>query len=274
MSDYIAQSKYARFNERLGRREIWVESVERVEGVHRTFFKDKLGRRVGRTLPAEAVELAGPHLAELRSILEGKSLDEVIADCFQAVARKQVLPSMRSLQFAEACLGAHARMFNCSFSNVDRLDFFREFFYLLLCGCGCGFSVQRQHIARLPALPKRGLETELPVVHHLVADTIEGWADALDALIRSYYTGTKVEFSYHLVRPRGAHLRTSGGKAPGHLPLKKALNQIEGVLAGAVGRSPRPIEVDDICMFAARAVLSGGIRRSASSASSPTTTRR
>ena len=263
MSDYIAQSKYARFNEKLGRREIWTESVARVEGMHRPFFGKKLELRVPDTFAPEAVQLAGRHLSTLQSILAGKSLSEVIADSFQAVSRKEVLPSMRSMQFAEACLSAHARIFNCSFSNIDRLDFFKEFFYLLLCGCGCGFSVQKQHVSRLPALPKRGLETELPVVHIIVGDTIEGWADALGALVKSFYDGTKIEFSYHLIRPRGAHLKTSGGKAPGHLPLKKALIKIEAILAGAAGRSLKSIEVYDICMFAARAVLSGGIRRSA-----------
>lgn len=263
MSDYIAQSKYARFNEQLGRREIWVESVARVQRMHRTFFADKLELRTAKTFSPEVVKLAGPHLGILGSILADKTLAEVIADSFDAVTRKEVLPSMRSMQFAEACLSANARMFNCSFSNVDRLDFFKEFFYLLLCGCGCGFSVQKQHVSRLPALPSRGLETELPVVHHIVGDTIEGWADALDALIRSHYDGTKVEFSYHAIRARGTPIKTSGGKAPGHLPLKKALNHIEKILAGAVGRSLKSIEVYDICMFTARAVLSGGIRRSA-----------
>lgn len=263
MSDYIAQSKYARFNARLGRREVWVESVARVEAMHRTFFQEKLDRCLPRFFDAGIAQLAGRHRATLEALLAGKTLGDVIGDSFQAVARKQVLPSMRSMQFAEACLSAHARMFNCSFSNVDRLGFFKEFFYLLLCGCGCGFSVQRQHVSRLPALPARGRETELPVVHHIVADTIEGWADALDALVQSFFQGTKVEFSYHLIRARGSHLRTSGGKAPGHLPLKKALGHIETVLAGAVGRSLKPIEVYDLCMFTARAVLSGGIRRSA-----------
>jgi ribonucleoside-triphosphate reductase len=263
MSDYIAQSKYARFNEKLGRREIWTESVARVEAMHRLFFEKKLELRISKELSAEVAQMAGRHLQTMESLLAGKTLGEVIADSFKAVARKEVLPSMRSMQFAEACLSAHARIFNCSFSNVDRLDFFKEFFYLLLCGCGCGFSVQRHHVSRLPSLPKRGLETELPVVHFVVGDTIEGWADALDALVKSYFNGTKVEFSYYMVRPRGSHLKTSGGKAPGHLPLKKALTNIEVILAGAVGRSLKPIEVYDICMFTARAVLSGGIRRSA-----------
>jgi ribonucleoside-triphosphate reductase len=263
MSDYIAQSKYARFNEGLGRREIWSESVSRVEAMHRKFLGKKLDLRIPAKAVPEAAQLAGRHVQVFESMLSGKTLGEVLSDSFQAVARKEVLPSMRSMQFAEACLSAHARIFNCSFSNVDRLDFFKEFFYLLLCGCGCGFSVQRQHVSRLPALPSRGLETELPVTHFIVSDTIEGWADALDELVRSFFNGTKIEFSYHLIRPRGAHLRTSGGKAPGHLPLKKALIKIEAVLAGAVGRSLKSIEVYDICMFAARAVLSGGIRRSA-----------
>ena len=263
MSDYIAQSKYARYNPVLGRREVWPESVARVEAMHRTFFAAKLDYRLPPAFASEVEVLAGAGLTRLEELLAGRTLSELIADAFAAVQRKEVLPSMRSLQFAEACLSAHARMFNCSFSNVDRVEFFREFFYLLLCGCGCGFSVQKHHIALLPPLPARGRETELPVAHHIVGDTIEGWADALHALVRSYYEGTRVEFSYHRIRPRGTALKTSGGRAPGHLPLKKALTQVEGILAGAVGRGLKPIEVYDICMFTARAVLSGGIRRSA-----------
>jgi ribonucleoside-diphosphate reductase alpha chain len=171
---------------------------------------------------------------------------------------------MRSMQFGgEAILKNQARMFNCSFSNVDRIDFFKEYFFLLLSGCGVGFSVQKRHIAMLPPLPARLRENELTVRHHHVADTIEGWADALDALIRSFFAGEKVEFDYSAIRPRGAPLKTSGGKAPGHLPLKRALNQVEAILDQASGRSLRPIEVYDINMFVARAVLSGGIRRSA-----------
>src|SRR5581483_7815582 len=127
----------------------------------------------------------------------------------------------------------HSRMFNCSFSNVDRLDFFREYFFLLLSGCGVGFSVQKHHVAMLPPVPARPAENELPVWHFHIEDTIEGWSDALDALVTSFYEGKKIEFDYSAVRPRGATLKTSGGKAPGHLPLKKALNRVEDVLDGA-----------------------------------------
>ena len=152
---------------------------------------------------------------------------------------------------------------NCSFSPVDRVEFFREYFFLLLAGTGCGFSVQRHHVDRLPALPMRGEEMELTVIHHAIEDTIEGWADALHFLLRSHIERFKVEFNYSAIRPRGSALRTAGGKAPGHLPLKQSLLEADAILAGAAGRKLRPIEVYDICMFTARAVLSGGIRRSA-----------
>jgi ribonucleoside-triphosphate reductase (thioredoxin) len=92
MSDYIAQSKYARFNEKLGRREIWVESVSRVEAMHRTFFEGKLGLRVPQKMAPEAAQLAGRHLQTFESLLAGKTLGEILADSFQAVARKEVLP--------------------------------------------------------------------------------------------------------------------------------------------------------------------------------------
>jgi hypothetical protein len=124
-----------------------------------------------------------------------------------------------------------------------RPDLFREYLFLLLAGTGCGFSVQRHHTDRLPPLPVRGEEMELEVVHHPVADTIEGWSDGLHVLLRSHWERFKVEFNFSSVRPRGSALKTSGGKAPGHLPLKQTLSDIEAVLAGAGGRRLRPIEV-------------------------------
>jgi len=264
MADYIAMAKYARYRADLGRREIFSEGVERVRDMHLTFFADKLDRQVPKTLPADVVALAGKNADLLARALGGERLDHLIIEAFIQVATKKVLPSMRSMQFGGgAILKNHSRMFNCAFSNVDRLEFFREYFFLLLSGCGVGFSVQKHHIALLPPLPARGAENELPVVHHHVADTIEGWADALHALVMSFYDGKKVEFDYSAIRPRGTSLKTSGGKAPGHLPLKKALNRVERMLEEANGRALRPIEVYDINMFIAKAVLAGGIRRSA-----------
>lgn len=264
MADYIAMAKYARYRPELGRREVFSEGVERVRDMHLGFFAAKLEHHVPTTLPADVAELAGERAELLLRSLGGQRLDQIIRDAFAQVTAKKVLPSMRSMQFGgEAILKNHSRMFNCSFGNVDRLEFFREYFFLLLSGCGVGFSVQKHHIAMLPPLPSRGADSDLPVTHHHVADTIEGWSDALHALFQSFYEGHKVEFDYSAVRPRGVPLKTSGGKAPGHLPLKKALLRVEEILEQAVGRALRPIEVYDINMFIAKAVLAGGIRRSA-----------
>jgi ribonucleoside-diphosphate reductase alpha chain len=262
LADYIALAKYARYRPDLGRRELFAEAARRVQAMHRQFFRDRLDR----VLPAPAADspVTPADRARLTAALSGGTLGLALDRAFAAVVAKSVLPSMRSLQFGgEAILRNHARLFNCSFSPVDRLEFFREYLFLLLSGTGCGFSVQKHHAARLAPLPVRGDELELKVVHHAIDDTIEGWADALHLLMRSYWEHFKVEFNYAAVRPRGSPLRTSGGKAPGHLPLKQALLEIEAVLAGATGRRLRPVELYDICMFAARSVLSGGIRRSA-----------
>jgi ribonucleoside-diphosphate reductase alpha chain len=262
LSDYIACAKYARYRRDLGRRETFAEAARRVLNMHLQHFHDHLTLRLpppGDDSPATPADRR--LLAEW---LAGGTLSDAMHRAFGAVGQKRVLPSMRSLQFGgEAILRNHARLFNCSFSPVDRLEFFREYLFLLLAGTGCGFSVQRHHTERLPALPVRGEEMELNVVHHAVGDTIEGWADALHMLVRSHYERFKIEFNFSQVRPRGSALQTSGGKAPGHLPLKQALIDVENVLLGASGRRLRPIEVYDICMFAARSVLSGGIRRSA-----------
>jgi ribonucleoside-diphosphate reductase alpha chain len=262
LSDYIACAKYARYRRDLGRRETFAEAARRVLAMHLQHFQPRLAARLAP--PGEDSPARPGDRRLLAEWLAGGTLSDAMHRAFGAVGQKRVLPSMRSLQFGgEAILRNHARLFNCAFSPVDRLEFFREYLFLLLAGTGCGFSVQRHHVGRLPALPARGDELELPVVHHAIGDTIEGWADALHMLLRSHVERFKVEFNFSQVRPRGSALQTSGGKAPGHLPLKQSLLDVEAVLAGAAGRRLRPIEVYDICMFAARSVLSGGIRRSA-----------
>ncbi len=278
LGDYIAIAKYARYRPEFRRRETFAEGVNRVKDMHLTRFAEKLLSETPAALPADIVALADGHVNLLKDMLAGKTLDEIVREAFNFVHQKRVLPSMRSMQFGgQAILSNHARLYNCSSSAADRVSFFREFFFLLLTGCGAGYSVQKHHVGLLPELPARKEDNDLDVVHHDVQDTIEGWADALDALINSYVwdaktsvrpgegslCGKKVEFSYRLIRARGAILKTSGGRAPGHLPLKFALERVEAILAGAVGRKLRPIEVYDICCHVAKAVLSGGIRRSA-----------
>jgi ribonucleoside-diphosphate reductase alpha chain len=236
MQDYIFVSRYARYNKNHERRETWDEAIDRVEAMHMRRFSDA----------------------------KDDSIATMIEEAFDAVRRHEVLPSMRALQFAGPAIEAHeARMFNCSFTHINRLEAFSGTLYLLLCGCGVGFSVQKHHVAELPAFAPRGFEDDLEVEHHTIEDTIEGWSDALAALLLAYVKGYAIEFNFSQLRRRGSPLQTSGGKAPGHFPLKRALRAVEKILAGAAGRRLESIEAYDIVMHMASAVLAGGVRRSA-----------
>ncbi|WP_404424502.1 recombinase [Nibricoccus sp. IMCC34717] len=258
LQDYIAISRYARYSPEKRRRETWSEAVSRVRDMHLNRYSEK-----SLAQAAEAL-IAGGTVADDVLVKAGlhDSLHAEIYAAFQAVKEKEVLPSMRSLQFGgDAILTKHARIYNCAYTHIDRMDAFREAFYLLLCGCGVGFSVQRQHVAKLPMLAPR--DESRPVETFVVADTIEGWAEALDALMLGAVEGRRLQFDFSQIRPAGAPLRTSGGKAPGPQPLMHALKHIEGILIGAAGRKLRSIEAYDCLMWGAKAVLSGGIRRSA-----------
>lgn len=242
VSDYVITAKYMRYLEDKKRRETLDEATDRVLGMHLRRFN-----------------LLEDNLTE-----ELVALKQKVTWAFDKVRKKEVWPSSRSMQFGGRPIELHeAKMYNCCYSPVTRVEFFREYLYLLLCGCGCGFSVQRHHVNQLPEFPVRGNEYDLPVIHFEIPDTIQGWADAVNQLFLSYLFNFYVEFSYAKIRKRGAPLRTSGGKAPGHLSLKNALKKVAKILDGASGRRLKPIEVYDINMHLARAVLSGGIRRSA-----------
>ena len=258
LQDFIAISRYARYSPELRRRETWAEAVGRVRDMHLAHYADtSLGDAALTALSAG--DVAAEDLTRIGRL--GR-LHEVIHAAFAAVERREVLPSMRSLQFGgEAIFNKHARIYNCAFTYIDRLEAFRETLYLLLCGCGVGFSVQRHHVAKLP--PFAPLRSNAPVSTFVVPDTIEGWADALHQLMLAAVEGRRVIFDYSAIRPAGAPLRTSGGKAPGPEPLFHSLTRIEHMVQRAAGRRLRPVETYDILMWAAKAVLSGGVRRSA-----------
>ena len=264
LEDFIAVSRYARFRADLGRREIWPEAAERVRNMHLRMFAPHATAlpRSSMIDQLRADGEVGEDFAD--SFGKFRSLTDEIWTAFEMVKERKILPSMRSVQFGGPAIeAAHARLYNCSFSFADRPAFFKEAFYLLLCGTGVGFSVQKHHVGKLPAFPVRGEEMELPVTHVTVADTIEGWSDAIGALFESFLENTCAEFNFSQIRPRGAALRTAGGRAPGHLPLKRGLEAVARILRGASGRQLRPVEVYDIVMHLAQAVLSGGVRRSA-----------
>ena len=245
LSDAKFYESYSRFDDEKGRYETWDESVERVMNMHREFYKHRMN-----------VELAG-----------------FIDEAESAYKDRLVLGAQRALQFGGDQLLKHQmKMYNCTSSYADRASFFGEIFYILLCGAGAGFSVQKHHVAKIPAISPR---TKQPKTH-VVEDSIEGWATALDVLMSSFfkegskypeYAGRKVYFDLNQIRPKGAKI-SGGFMAPGPDPLRRALDRIEHLLTSMVLMSEkeakmRPIHVYDVVMHAADAVLSGGVRRSA-----------
>lgn len=229
LSDITVFSKYAKFLPDLGRRENWKELCLRNMGMHMRKY---------------------PHMVE--------EIERVYNDF---VFTKKVLPSMRSMQFGGRPIElSNNRMFNCAFVAVDHPAAFWEAMFLLLGGSGVGFSVQFPHVAKLPAV----IGPTNRYRRFLVGDSIEGWADAIKVLVRAYFEGkSDPDFDYRDIRPKGAKLITSGGKAPGPEPLRICVEQLRKVLNGAIGRKLNPIECHDMMCHIADAVLSGGIRRAA-----------
>jgi ribonucleoside-triphosphate reductase len=236
LAQCVFVAKYARYNPELKRRETYEEAIERMLAMHVT----KYGDVIAADLPLVR-----------RMLLERK-----------------ILPSGRALQFAgPAILKKNTRGYNCCFSHCSRPEFFSQAFWLLLCGCGVGFSVQRRHVEQLPTISPTLDELEFGIRTHIVEDTIEGWADAALALLQSYFEGFRnVYFDYSLIRPKGAPLSSSSGKAPGHEPLREALEAVRSLLESRVANGIarlRPVDCYDILMHLSGAVLSGGVRRSA-----------
>lgn len=239
MAAYNFKSKYAKYNKEAGRRESWEESVDRMMNMHLKKYGDRL---------------------------QDADLTEV-ENTRQMIKDKRLLGSQRALQFGgDGVLRHEMRIYNCTVSYCDRPRFFAECFYMLLCGCGTGFSVQRHHVDCLPNLISLDTLSSSMGQPHYIDDTIEGWAEALNQLMEFFF-GIRESFpvfDYSLIRKRGEALST-GGKAPGPEPLKRALELIEKLLRESVARSNRirPIDCYDIIMHASDAVLSGGVRRSA-----------
>lgn len=230
LSSITVYMKYAKFNPLLNRRETWVELCDRNMDMHIKKF---------------------PHLKQ------------EIKDAYRLVREKKILPSMRSMQFAGKPIEISPnRIYNCAYAPVDDWRVFQEIMFLLLGGTGVGFSVQRHHIEQLPEITKPNYTRKR---RFLIADSIEGWADAVKTLMKSYFFGgSHIKFDYSDIRPKGAQLVTSGGKAPGPQPLKECLVKIEGILSEKEnGDKLSTIEVHDIVCHIADAVLAGGIRRAA-----------
>ena len=246
--DFLSQTKfyegYSRFKDDEGRYESWDEAVDRVIDMHDKNYMNN-----------------------------NNELSEYLEEARTAYKEQRVLGAQRALQFGGEQLMKHQmRMYNCTSSYVNRPEFFGEVFYILLCGAGAGFSVQKHHIKKLPKIQNRTKQAK----GYIVEDSIEGWASALDVLMSSFfigggkypeYEGRRVYFDLSQIRPKGAYI-SGGFKAPGPNGLRRSLDKIEHLLQGIVLDSKEPIAINpidayDITMHAADAVLSGGVRRSA-----------
>ena len=228
LSDITTYLKYAKYNPEKQRREVWGELVDRNKSMHLKKFPQ---------------------------------LSEEIEWAYKFVYDKKVLPSMRSMQFAGKPIEINnTRVFNCSYLPIDDMAAFSEIMFLLLSGCGVGYSVQQHHIEKLPEVRK-----PLKSKRYLVGDSIEGWADAVKVLMKAYLRGGPAPlFDFRDIRPKGASLITVGGKAPGPEPLKIALIHVQAILDRKQdGQKLTSLECHDIICHLADAVLSGGIRRAA-----------
>ena len=232
LSDITVYMKYAKYLPELQRRESWDELVTRNKNMH---------------------------------IKRYPKLKDEINTVYQLVYDKKILPSMRSMQFGGKPIEISPnRVYNCAYLPIDSVEAFSETMFLLLGGTGVGYSVQKHHVAHLPPINK---PYDKRKKRFLIGDSIEGWADAIKVLMKSYIgdkRSSTIEFDFSDIRPKGAMLVTSGGKAPGPQPLKECLLKIEGILSQKEdGNNLSTIETHDIVCYIADAVLAGGIRRAA-----------
>ena len=231
LSDITIYMKYAKYIPEENRRENWDELVTRNMDMH---------------------------------IKKYPELADDIVDAYQYVKDKKVLPSMRSLQFGGKPIEISPnRVYNCAYLPIDHTDAFSETMFLLLGGTGVGYSVQKHHVEKLPHITK---PYEKRTRRYLIGDSIEGWADSIKLLVESYLgkKSSRIKFDFSDIRPKGARLVTSGGKAPGPQPLKECIVKIKGILESKQdGEKLTTLEVHDIVCHIADAVLAGGIRRAA-----------
>lgn len=229
LSDIITYMKYSRYLPNKKRRENWTEIVDRNKEMHLKKFP---------------------------------KIKDKIEESYKLVYDKKILPSSRSLQFAGKAIEVNpSRLFNCCAAPASEPEVFSEIMFLLLSGCGVGYSVQHHHIKQLPEIykPKK-------TRRHLIEDSIEGWSDAVKVLIDAYMgnRSSLPRFDFSFIRPKGTPLKTSGGLAPGPEDLKTCLHYIQKILDRKDnGSQLGSIEVHDLICHLSDCVLSGGIRRSA-----------
>jgi len=230
---FIHLSRYSRWLESEGRRETWEETVDR----YFTFF-DKHWNQKGVKIPKTTRE-------ELR----------------EAVLNLEIMPSMRSLMTAgEALIRDNTAGYNCSYVAVNKVRAFDEILYVLMCGTGVGFSVERQYVEKLPTISEQFSNSDTIIV---VKDSKEGWAKAYRELVSLLIGGQIPSWDLSKIRPAGARLKTFGGRASGPRPLEELFHFTVDTFKRAAGRKLTSMECHDIICKVAEVVVVGGVRRSA-----------
>ncbi|HJM69208.1 MAG TPA: ATP cone domain-containing protein, partial [Candidatus Babeliales bacterium] len=230
LAEFVYYRTYARWIDEENRRETWIETVDR----YVSFMRENLG---------------------------DKLTEEEYKEVYQSILHQEAMPSMRLLQFA----GAAARRsnvcaYNCSFIAPSAVGDFAEILYILMCGSGVGFSVEKERIKRLPVIKK---QKKSKVLTHTVDDSKEGWADALTLGLTTWFAGDDIDFDYSQLRPAGARLITSGGKSSGPEPLRQLLQFSRQIILGKQNDQLSSLEVHDIICKIGECVVAGGVRRSA-----------
>lgn len=236
IGEYVFLSKYSQTSN--GKKENWDEAVGRVMEMHLKYYSSRIKPE------------------------DEQQFSQAFSKAYRLYLDKRILGAQRALQYGgELMLEKHARFYNCSSTYIDRVNVFEEIMYLLLCGAGTGYSVQKVHTEKLP-VPK-GFDNSKEIEVFQIPDSIEGWAQAVGKLMNAYYYGLPdIEFDYSLIRPKGAPIR-GGFKAPGPQPLKDAIDKIHSILNRIKGRKLRPFELHYLICICANSVVTGGVRRSA-----------
>lgn len=230
LAEFVYYRTYSRWIEEEGRRETWIETVDR----YMSFMKENIGSR-----------LTDAEYAEVR----------------EAILNQEAMPSMRLLQFAgKAARATNVSAFNCSYIAPSKLEDFAEIMYISMCGTGVGFSVESQTVQGLPQIKK---QTGKKLGAHVIEDSKEGWCNALTLGLKTWFDGKDVEFDFSALRPAGARLKTMGGKSSGPEPIRALLTFARKKILEKQGNRLSNIDVHDICCKIGEVVVAGGVRRSA-----------
>lgn len=230
LGEFVYLRSYARWIKEEGRRETWIETVDR----YINFMRENLGKKLSER--------------EYKEVRE-------------AILKQEIMPSMRLMQFAGAAAKrCNACAYNCSFIAPTQLSDFAEIMYLSMSGTGVGYSVESQNIQQLPQIKK---QTGEKVKTFVVPDSKEGWCEALTLGLKTWYAGKDIEFDLSKLRPAGARLKVMGGKSSGPEPLRSLLSFARDRILHQQGRRLRNIDAHDIICKIGECVVAGGVRRSA-----------